>query len=59
MIFPKLEMTRSKRTFENRNELETYLKNELDTLSPEIKHHELQMLIAHCQTVIENEGGHL
>ena len=50
MIFPKLEMTRSKRTFEKRNELETYLKNELDTHSPEIMHHELQMLIPHCQT---------
>ena len=56
MSFPTLEMRRSKKLISNIAELETFLTNELSTLTPEIMHHELEKLKIHCLNIIENNG---
>ena len=43
-------------TFNDSNELKFILNQHLTSLSSEIMNHEFDLLLAHCQNIIDNEG---
>ena len=58
-IFPKLEMRRSRVTFNSEKELRDFLDQELFTLTPDVMAHEFTMLLTHMQKVIGNDGNYV
>lgn len=59
MIFPMLEMKRSKITFSNINSLQEYLNEKLSYLSAETMQNQVEKLKEHCIKVINNNGEYI
>lgn len=58
MIFPLLEMRRSKVTFNTKNDLDDFLQDNMATLTKDIMHHQFEMLHKKCIDIIENNGNY-
>jgi len=58
LIFPMLEMRRSKITLSSKHELEDFLNENLSTFTPEIMSHEREKLNVHLQNVIDVDGDY-
>ena len=57
MLFPKLEMKRSKLHFYTSEDLRQFLDQELATLNPELMSHEFDMLQIHLKNIIDHNGN--
>lgn len=58
MIFPLLEMRRSKITFGSKQELSDFLEENMSTLSRDVMHNAFEMFHSHCLKVVENDGDY-
>lgn len=58
-VFPKLEMERCEKTFEDRGELREFLTEALHKLTPQMMSRQFDKLKTHCQDIIDADGNYV